>query len=100
MSACRRSAGRLFHSFRPAAAKHLSQLLYVLAPVSVTGVLGGGQNWTHIPSLPTLIQSIHGKCSNLFLIWMSWRSSYIPWTVWRMNLTAEGEERVCIYGFL
>jgi len=24
MSACRRSAGRLFHSFGPAAAKHLS----------------------------------------------------------------------------
>jgi len=24
MSACRSSAGRLFHSFRPAAAKHLS----------------------------------------------------------------------------
>jgi len=24
MSACRRWAGRLFHSFRPAAAKHLS----------------------------------------------------------------------------
>jgi len=30
MSACRSSAGKLFHSFGPAAAKHLSpQLLYV-----------------------------------------------------------------------